>query len=77
VTGRTTILPVPPTTLRDRLAQLLIVRIGSNLPPIRTVDGDAERVAKLLAACPVGGLVLFNGSTSTRATLDRLQRSGV
>ncbi|HEX6964107.1 MAG TPA: glycoside hydrolase family 3 protein, partial [Lacipirellula sp.] len=60
--------------LRDKLAQLMFVRIGSNLPPVRTVEEDEERVAKLLDACPVGGLILFNGTyASTPQTLARLQ----
>jgi beta-glucosidase-like glycosyl hydrolase len=75
VTGSTTVNLVPqPTAVRDQLAQLLVVRIGSNLPPVRTVDEDAQRMAELQAACPVGGLLLFNGGASTRATLDQLQR---
>jgi beta-glucosidase-like glycosyl hydrolase len=61
-------------TLRDRLAQLMFVRIGSNLPPVRTVEEDEQRVAGLLDACSLGGLVLFNGThASTPGTLARLQ----
>lgn len=60
--------------LRDKLAQLMFVRIGSNLPPVRTVEEDEQRVAKLLDACPIGGLILFNGTyVSTPQTLARLQ----
>src|SRR5262249_47302223 len=63
--------------LRERLAQLMMVRIGSNMPPVRTVEEDEERVARLLAECPVGGLVMFNGSfAETPRTLERLQRLG-
>lgn len=63
-----------PVELRDRLAQLLMVRIGSNLPPILRTHEDEQRVAKQLAECPVGGLLLFNGVwPEVRATLDRLQ----
>ena len=40
----------------------MFVRIGSNMPPVRTVEEDEERIAELLRNCPVGGLVLFNGS---------------
>ena len=61
-------------TLREKLAQLIFVRIGSNLPPIRAAEEDGERVARLLANCPVGGLLLFNGGPLTRESLDRLQR---
>jgi beta-glucosidase-like glycosyl hydrolase len=50
-----------------------MVRIGSNLPPVRTVEEDEKRIARLLEACPVGGLVLFNGGPQTKAALARLQ----
>ncbi len=60
--------------VRDKLAQLMFVRIGSNLPPVRTVEEDAARIEKLLGECPIGGLLLFNGSKDTTAkTLDHLQ----
>jgi beta-N-acetylhexosaminidase len=61
-------------SLREKLAQLIFVRIGSNLPPIRVVEEDEERVARLLERCPVGGLLLFNGGPRTRDSLDRLQK---
>ncbi len=61
-------------TLREKLAQLIFVRIGSNLPPIRMVEEDEERVARLLEDCPVGGLLLFNGGSRPRESLDRLQK---
>ena len=65
---------LPPTTLREKLAQLIVVRIGSNLPPVRTVEQDADRIAKLLPDCPVGGLILFKGQRDTTpATLANLQ----
>ncbi len=60
--------------LRDKLAQLMFVRIGSNLPPLRTVEEDAQRIERLLGECPLGGLLLFNGRQDTTAeTLARLQ----
>lgn len=62
-------------SLREKLAQLIIVRLGSDMPPKRTAEEDEHRVAQLLEACPLGGLVLFNGTyDQTPATLDRLQR---
>ena len=65
-----------PSTLREKLAQLLFVRIGSNLPPVRKVREDAERIEQLLSECPIGGLLLFNGSLeSTPETLARLQEA--
>ena len=60
-------------SLREKIAQLIFVRIGSNLPPVRRVEEDEERVARLLEECPVGGLLLFNGGPETKATLERLQ----
>lgn len=64
----------PPSELRERLAQLVMVRIGSNLPPVVVVDEDEERIAALLDACPVGGLLLFNGTKAgTPDVLRRLQ----
>lgn len=64
----------PDMPLRDKLAQLMFVRIGSNLPPVRTVEEDEQRIASLLEKCPLGGLVLFNGRyETTPATLARLQ----
>ena len=61
--------------LREKIAQLMFVRIGSNLPPVKTVEEDEPRVAELLKSCPLGGLIVFNGSyADTPATLARLQR---
>ncbi|MBA4105027.1 MAG: hypothetical protein C0485_04655 [Pirellula sp.] len=61
--------------LREKIAQLMFVRIGSNLPPVKTVEEDEARVAQLLKECPIGGLIVFNGSyADTPATLARLQR---
>lgn len=61
-------------SLREKLARLLMIRIGSNLPPIRRVHEDEARVAQVLAECPVGGLLVFNGSwPETRDALARLQ----
>lgn len=61
-------------SLRDKIAQLMFVRIGSNLPPVRTVEQDEERIARLLDDCPVGGLLLFNGGPDTKHVLERLQQ---
>lgn len=52
---------VEDLSLRERAAQLVFPRIGSNMPPPVTVVEDLERVSRLLERCPVGGLVLFNG----------------
>jgi len=63
-----------PTSLRDKAAQLVFVRLGSNMPPSVTVAGDAGRIAALIERCPVGGLVLFNGSVEeTPAMLAEIQ----
>ncbi len=64
----------PPKTLREKLAQLMYVRIGSNLPPVRAADEDATKIERILETCPIGGLLLFNGRRhDTPSTLDRLQ----
>lgn len=60
--------------LREKLGQLTFVRIGSNLPPVRRVEEDVDRMAELLEECPIGGLLLFNGGPDTRASLDCLQK---
>lgn len=63
-----------PTSMREKLAQLIFVRIGSNLPPVQTADEDAGRIQCLLKECPLGGLILFNGRQgSTAQTLASLQ----
>jgi len=63
----------PPTELREKLAQLFCVRIGSNLPLVQTVEESETSVGQLLEQCCVGGLCLFNGGPDTAATLARLQ----
>ena len=50
-----------PASLREKLAQLLFIRIGSNMSPPRNVEEDASCVAELIGQHPFGGLVLFNG----------------
>lgn len=68
--------PLDPAalTIRERLAQLMVARIGSDIPPVRTADDDADRIGALLAECPVGGLLLFNGrAATTPAALAHLQ----
>src|SRR3954452_13020638 len=60
-------------SLRAKLAQLVFVRVGSNMPPVRTVEQDEARVAQLLKDCPVGGLLLFNGGVGAKKSLERLQ----
>src|SRR3954470_2995172 len=60
-------------SLRERIAQLIFVRIGSNMPPVCRVGADEERVRRLLDTCPLGGLLLFNGGPDAAKTLERLQ----
>ncbi len=73
--SRPTWLPtIESLSLREKIAQLIFVRLGSNMPPPRTVEEDEEPVARLLAECCFGGLVLFNGGPATRQVLNRLQR---
>ena len=61
-------------SLRERAAQLMFPRLGSNMPPPVTVAEDLERFETLLERCPVGGLIIFNGSyPRTTEALSRLQ----
>lgn len=60
-------------SLREKIAQLVFVRIGSNMPPVRIVEQDEERVARLLEECPVGGLLMFNGGPNAAEAVARLQ----
>lgn len=67
-------LPDRPATLFEQAAQLVMVRLGSNLPPPVPAEADAGRVAALLERYPLGGLVLFHGDRATTpGTLARLQ----
>jgi beta-N-acetylhexosaminidase len=60
-------------SLRQKIGQLIFVRVGSNLPPVKTVEQDEERALRLLEECPVGGLLLFNGGPNAKESLARLQ----
>jgi beta-glucosidase-like glycosyl hydrolase len=63
-----------PLALREKVAGLVVARLGSNMVPPRTAEEDAEAVAALLDRCPVGGLILFNGRwPETHQTLLDLQ----
>lgn len=63
-------------TLREKAAQLVFPRLGSNMPPPVTAAEDLDRFrTEILDRCPVGGLVLFNGDVDqTPSTLAELQR---
>ena len=64
-----------PESLSDKLAQLLFVRIGSNMRPSISVEEDVDRVESLLQTCPIGGLVVFNGTAEKSPdSLSHLQR---
>lgn len=64
----------PPTSLRDRISQLIFPRIGSNMMPTISVEDDAARIETLMETYPIGGLCLFNGDRiRTPKTLTRLQ----
>ena len=65
-----------PTKLRGKISQLISVRIGSNMPPLTSVEADYERVAALVQRHPLGGLLVFNGGRAEACaeTLRRLQQ---
>ncbi len=66
---------LPDMTLRERAAQLVFARIGSNMHPAVRVEEDEERILALLDRCPLGGVILFNGDLATTPELlGRLQR---
>lgn len=51
-------------------------RLGSNMPPPVKAADDLERVEALLERCPVGGLLLFNGTAEhTPEALAALQNA--
>jgi beta-glucosidase-like glycosyl hydrolase len=61
-------------SLREKVAGLVVARLGSNMIPPRSAEDDADTVAALLDRYPVGGLILFNGRwPETRQTLIDLQ----
>ncbi|HLT47359.1 MAG TPA: glycoside hydrolase family 3 N-terminal domain-containing protein [Rubricoccaceae bacterium] len=63
-----------PQSLREKVAGLVVARLGSNMIPPRTAEEDAAAVADLLDRHPIGGLILFNGRwPETRRTLLDLQ----
>ncbi len=69
-------MPRIPTTLRERAAQLIFPRLGSNMPPPVPAETDVDRIAALVQEVPVGGVVLFRGDAHrTPDALRRLQRS--
>ncbi|MDA0379303.1 MAG: hypothetical protein O2899_07405, partial [Bacteroidetes bacterium] len=51
----------PPDRLRDRIAQLIFPRLGSNMMPSISVEDDAARIEDLMDRYPIDGLCLFNG----------------
>jgi len=70
------LLDLDKLTLEEKLAQLIFIRIGSNLPPIVTASADEDRVNAVLQECQIGGLVLFNAVwPDVAGTLERLQQA--
>ena len=63
------------TSIREKIAGLIILRLGSNMVPPRSAEEDAQAVKALLDRHSFGGLILFNGRwPETRQTLTDLQR---
>lgn len=49
-------------SLRARAARLVMVRMGSFLPPVRSAADDFDRIRTLCTRYPIGGVLLFNAS---------------
>ncbi len=66
-----------PTNHRDRIAQLIFIRFGSNMMPKVEASDDFDRAATLVETEKIGGILLFNGGTSEEAasSLRRLQEA--
>ena len=63
-----------PLSIEDKVAGLLVVRLGNNLPPAVTASEQEGEVAALLDRYAIGGVIVFNGQwPATRDTLARLQ----
>ncbi|NNF56624.1 MAG: hypothetical protein HKN04_00135, partial [Rhodothermaceae bacterium] len=63
-----------PLSVQDKVAGLVVARLGTNMIPPRTAEADAPDIAALLDRYPLGGLILFNGRwPETRQTLLDLQ----
>ena len=43
------------TSIRDNIAGLIVLRLGSNMIPLRTAEEDAQAVKALLDLYPLGG----------------------
>ena len=65
----------PPSDLRGKIAQLIYVRVGSNMPPLTPICDDMGRVEGILREYPIGGLLLFNGgwAADCQQTLQKAQ----
>lgn len=71
---------VEELSLREKAAQLLFPRLGSNMPPPITAAEDIERFnEEVLDRCPVGGLIVFNGNLddTPRVLAELQQRSRI
>lgn len=62
-------------SLRERAAQLVFPRLGSNMPPPVTASEDLDRFERTMDAVPIGGLIVFNGRhPEITGALGRLQQ---
>lgn len=63
-----------PHSVREKVSQLIYVRVGSNMPPPVRAEDDTDRLEGLLREFSIGGLLLFNGTYGvTGQALSRLQ----
>ena len=57
----------PPSSLREKAAQLIFIRFGSNMSPKVEAADDLHRVSEQVTAHGIGGVLFFNGGTTERA----------
>ncbi|MEM8679215.1 MAG: hypothetical protein AAGF97_07690, partial [Planctomycetota bacterium] len=58
----------PPSSLREKAAQLIFIRFGSNMSPKLEAAADLHRVSEQVTAHGIGGVLFFTGGTTERAT---------
>jgi beta-glucosidase-like glycosyl hydrolase len=57
-----------PSSVRQKIAQLVFIRFGSNMMPKVEASADFDRAAQIVTEHQIGGVLLFNGGTAEAAT---------